>query len=133
MKELQQLKKYLKSAKENATKDGGKVQESNMCRVQYFLGMFTAFSLLEDEVDELLKSAHESKHRDFAHCANTLIGELPASLVGTNTVKLSAGEVSVQPGADRQNEQAKEVGTSAYDEHNYHAKASGADDWIDGA
>lgn len=70
---------------------------------------YSAFASIIDAAGLLLKSAHGSKHRDFDHFANTVKGEVPAPLAETYTTKEVAGEGSVQPGAERQNEQTKKL------------------------
>lgn len=60
------------------------------------------------EVELLLKSAHGSNHKDFAHCANTGLGDSAATLVDTGTSTELAGERLSETVGVRQNEQAKE-------------------------
>jgi len=92
-----------------AQKERQELRHLKNMRYAYVDGIVDALAPHIDQLNLFLKSAHESNHKDFAHCTNTRLGECAAPLVESSTIKEVGGERLSETGIVRQNEQAKEV------------------------
>ena len=114
--DIQKLIDELNVEKEAHQKESDRMEAS--FNVGYYQGRADQCASFVNTLTLLLKSAHGSNHKDFAHCANMVLGDSAAS-VETYTGEEPAGESLSETVIVRQNEVAKEVCTCGNVEMTY--------------
>lgn len=113
--DIQKLNDWAKGEREKALAECRKIAyDLNNKETLIPRKMYAAFSSIVSGAELLISTAHESNHGTRAHCANTMIGEVPQVNDSPQTDTAGAGDC--ETGSDQQNEQTQEVYPHPMDE-----------------